>query len=278
MLKKIKSFIFGLFRPKKGRKIRIGVQERIIKANLLKLGEKSVEDVMIPRLEIEAVSESATLKELAKFFSKHSRIPLYREDLDDVVKIVHVKDCLEQLIKDPEGKSVETLGLEPVFVPPSKNLLDMLFEMRVSKKHMAVVVDEYGGTCGLVTIEDILEEIVGEISDEHDSYNLEPMLSRMPSGKILIDARIEISAFEEELKLPSILSQDVEDHTMGGLIITLLGRLPQRNELIKHKGFCFEASKITPRSVQKIIVHTIPPRVELMRKGQSQDSDHSGRG
>ena len=260
MLKKIKQLmnVLRISGKDKSERPALNVQERIIKSNLLRLSEKSVGNVMVPRPRIQGIDLEGSLKDAAKLLSYHSRIPVYNKDLDDVKKIIHVKDCLVHFFEKDEHPSLESLGLPPVFVPPSKNLLDMLLEMRRDKRHMAVVVDEYGGTCGLVTMEDILEEIVGEIADEHDTYDPDVAFIKMPGGGVLMDARVEISAFEREFELPPVLSQEVEENTMGGLLVTILGRLPQKNELVKHKGFCFQVAKVTPRSVQKIIVRSVP--------------------
>ena len=177
----------------------IAPDERALIANVLKLRTLTARDVMVPRSDIDAVEIDTSVVDLVKHMtaSGHSRVPVYRGTLDDVLGMVHIKDVLTSVT---EGKQVTLRRLlrKVLFVSPAARTMDMLIEMRAAKTHMALVVDEFGGVDGLVTIEDLIEQIVGEIDDEHDETET-PKLERRPDGAVVADARASIEEFEREV-------------------------------------------------------------------------------
>jgi CBS domain containing-hemolysin-like protein len=207
----------------------INTDERVLLQNILRLRDVTAYDVMVPRADITAVDISTALPELVQLMSReaHSRLPVYRETLDDVVGIVHIKDVLGFFAK-PEEYDLAKITRNALFVSPSMRVLDLLLEMRLARLHMAMVVDEYGGIDGLVTIEDLIESIVGDIQDEHD-VEQPPGLIERPDGSMLADARTDVSDFEK--KVGSILTEEEREQdidTLGGLVVYLAGRMPSR--------------------------------------------------
>lgn len=247
----------------------LSAQERLMLGNLLRFGELKVRDVMVPRAEIIAADEAMPLSELVKLFreAQHSRLPLYRDSLDDPTGLVHVKDVLGQLDASAEGDyclsphaHIGALRRPILFVPPSMRLLDLLLKMQTGHTHLALVIDEYGGTDGLVSIEDIIEEIVGDIADEHD----EDAVSLKPDADgFVADARLDLDDFRRETGLDLATGEAGEDvDSVGGLVISLLGRVPQRGEIIAHPaGFEFEVLEADPRRVRRLRIR--PPRTLL---------------
>ncbi|MBV1900947.1 MAG: CBS domain-containing protein, partial [Kordiimonadaceae bacterium] len=240
----------------------LGDTEREILFNVLEYGALRVDDVMVPRADIIGVPGVATYKELVSIFAdaEHSRIPVFRDTLDDVLGMVHVKDVLK-VVADGEANGSFRIGKirRPVlYVPPSMKAIDLLAKMKKSRTHMAIVVDEYGGTDGLVTVEDIVEEIVGEIEDEHDDVE-EPELMALAGGGYDADARLEIEEMEKVLGvdiLPEAQDEDVA--TLGGLVFTLAGCVPEIGEVILHEtGYKFEILDADPRRISKVRIH--PP-------------------
>ena len=241
-------------------------QERSMLRNILSFGDKRVEDVMAPRADIVAVDHDEPLEELLRILADagHSRIPVYRESLDDPIGMYHIKDLLPMVLemiggKNQADKSLAKLKREVLFVPPSMAVLDLFLKMQTTRIHMALVIDEYGGTDGLLTIEDLVEEIVGEIEDEHDADD-GPFLSRLSEGQYDADARTPI----EELTTlfgDGLLTEDNDEDidTLGGLIFDALGRVPQRSELIKHaSGLEFEILDADPRRIKKVRIRSVP--------------------
>lgn len=238
----------------------IGAQERTLIANVFKLRELTAYDVMVPRADIIAVPNDVSLAHLMMVINKeaHSRLPVYRESLDDVLGMIHVKDVLTFWGRDKDFKLDDILR-KVLFVAPSMRVLDLLLEMRKTRLHMALVVDEYGGVDGLVTIEDLVEEIVGEIEDEHD-VDEGPRLVAQPDGSFVADARLPISEFEE--RLGAILTQEEREadiDTLGGLVVAQAGYLPARGEIITHSsGTEFEVLDADPRRLKRLRVR--PPK------------------
>ncbi len=226
-----------------------------------------VEDVMVPRADIVATENTASLKELSTAFKDagHSRLPVYKETLDDPLGMVHIKDLLPFLLFDAKGrgaksypdKKVVSQILRPVlYVPPSMLAQDLLTRMQARRLHMAIVVDEYGGTDGLVTLEDLVEPIVGDIEDEHDDAEPEVLKTTEPGGKAVweADARITIDDFEDALGRDFATADEEDDvDTLGGLVFTLAGRVPERGEVIRHPdGVEFEVIDADPRRVKRL--------------------------
>ena len=219
--------------------------------NLAGLRGINASDVMIPRVDIVSVAMSDDFNEIVKQLIKtnHSRVPVRNESLDDIVGILHIKDVLANLFLQ-EKKDIKALLRKPIFVSPSISLLDLLYEMRVERRHLALVVDEYGGIDGLVTIEDLVEELVGDIEDEHD-LSTECRLEKMQDGSIVLEARITMDLIEDLLS--SIRKEDLNEEieTLGGFIISIAGRVPVKGEVIKYSpsGLKFEILEADPRKV-----------------------------
>ena len=243
--------------------------ERVMLANLLKFGELRLKDVMVPRAAIIAVDETVSMNDLVQLFreAQHSRLPMYRETLDDPTGLVHVKDVLALLQDAPGGgyrlPDVPIAGLRrPIlFVPPSMRALDLLLKMQTSHTHLALVIDEYGGTDGLVSIEDIIEEIVGDIADEHDD---EPMALKREGDSFVADARMELEDFAEAAGFALPAPDDNEGvDSLGGFVVSHLGRVPQRGEIVEGPaGFIFEVLEADPRRVKRLRIR--PPREDAV--------------
>jgi magnesium and cobalt transporter len=227
--------------------------ERNLLANILNLRDRSAEDVMVPRADIIAVESRATLPEVIEVMTEkgHSRLPVYRETLDDAIGMVHIKDVLAWRGEDAAFRLSKILR-RVLFVAPSMEVLELLLEMRAKRSHMALVVDEFGGVDGLLTIEDVVEEIVGEIEDEHDR-DLEPNLVLRADGTIDADARAPVEVLEERFG-PTLSDEEREDiDTLGGLVVSLAGRVPIRGELIAHpSGVEFEVLEADPRRIRRL--------------------------
>ena len=242
-------------------------QERVMLANMLSFGELKVSDVMVPRARIMAVDEDTPMAELVALFrdAKHSRLPVYRENLDDPSGLVHVKDVLALLELDADGcyrlkpAAIKEIRRPILFAPPSMRALDLLLKMQASHTHLALVIDEYGGTDGLVSIEDIIEEIVGDIADEHDD---ETPAFRRDGEDFIADARLDLEEFKNETGIDLTIADADEDvDSLGGLVVWLLGRLPQRGEIVAHPaGYEFEVLEADPRRVKRL----------LIRRGETQ--------
>lgn len=229
--------------------------------NILSFGELRVDDVMVPRADIVAVDIGASLEELLTLCreNSHSRMPVFKDTLDEPVGMVHIKDVLGWLANNANDKSsfdLRVVRRSVLFVPPSMPARDLLLKMQSSRIHLALVVDEYGGTDGLVSIEDLVEEIVGEIEDEHDVAERPPLVE-LGDGTIDAMARAPIEDLEEMLGT-SLLSPDDDDDadTLGGLVFSLVGRVPQRGELVAHpSGIEFEIRDADPRKIKRLRIH-----------------------
>ena len=219
--------------------------------NLAGLRGITASDVMVPRVDIVSVAMTDDFNEIVKQLiqTNHSRVPVRNESLDDIAGILHIKDVLANLFLK-EKQDIKKLLKKPIFVSPSKSLLDLLYEMRIKRRHLALVVDEYGGIDGLVTIEDLVEELVGEIEDEHD-LSSECRLEKLEDGSIVVEARIIINLLEGFIE--SIRKDDLNEEieTLGGFIISIAGRVPVKGEVIKYSpsGLKFEILDADPRKV-----------------------------
>jgi magnesium and cobalt transporter len=231
--------------------------ERILLGNVLRLRDKSAYDVMLPRADIVAMPEDLTLDQAIRVIQKegHSRFPVYRGNLDEIVGMVHIKDVFAAVGRDPSSFTLKSVLRKPLLVVPTVPVLDLLLQMRAARIHMALVVDEYGGIDGLITIEDLVETIVGDISDEHDEVATPTMVER-PDGTLELDARTTIEAFET--RLGPILTEEeraADIDTVGGLVFTLAGRVPARGELISHaSGLEFRVLEADPRRIRRLRV------------------------
>ena len=250
-------------------------QERGMLLNILRFGKLTVEDVMVPRADIIAVEESITIDELMRVFrqAEHSRLPVYHETLDDPRGMIHIRDLMSWITAEAEtaegsglelsavdlGRTVGAINItrEILYVPASMPVLDLLLRMQLSRRHLALVVDEYGGTDGLVSIEDLVEEVVGEIEDEHDVAD-EPLIREDPRLGLVADARTPIEDLERHLGVELVSPEEEEDiDTLGGLVFSLSGRIPSRGELVRHpNGIEFEVLDADPRRIKKLRIHT----------------------
>jgi len=234
--------------------------ERQIIENAISLNELTVADVMAPRADIDGVDVADGVKGAVHKASQtyHSRLPIFRGGLDDTIGMIHVKDLMVAMTGDPPVTELEPLLRDVLFVVPSMRVIDLLLQMQVSRTHMAIVVDEYGGVDGLVTVEDVVEEIIGEMRDEHDA-EATPELVDEPGGTIIADARASLEDFEERVGF--ILTEDEREEidTVGGLAVTLIGRVPTRGEIIGHpSGLEFEVLEGDPRRVRSLRIRNLP--------------------
>ena len=236
--------------------------ERALIANVLRLRGTTADDVMVPRADIVAMRVDVTLEQaLAQIRTDgHSRLPVFREQLDDIVGMVHIKDVIGYIGR-PEAFSLEALLRRPLMVAPQLPVLDLLLLMRQSRMHLALVIDEYGGIDGLVTIEDLVETIVGDIADEHDEV-LGPMITERPDGSLDVDARLGVEDFET--RVGPILTEDEREadiDTVGGLVFTLAGRVPAKGEVISHpSGTEFRILDSDPRRIRRLRVRKVSPQ------------------
>ena len=234
----------------------LDVQERALLANVLKLRGKTASDVMVPRADIVAIEESLTLEQAIRLIQRegHSRLPVYREQLDEIVGMVHINDVFASVGRNGPF-SLSAVLRKPLFVVPSVPVLDLLLQMRQARMHLALVIDEYGGVDGLVTIEDVVETIVGDISDEHDEDNT-PRIIERPDGTIDLDARTPVEYFESkvgQLLTDEERGQDID--TVGGLVFTLAGRVPAKGELVSHSsGLEFRVLEADARRIRRLRV------------------------
>jgi CBS domain containing-hemolysin-like protein len=239
----------------------IDADERALLERILNLHELSVEDVMVPRVDIVAVEEKTPLDTVVQVMTKdaHSRLPVYRRNLDDVMGMVHIKDILAQQGSRRPFRLNKILR-KVLFAAPSMKVMELLAQMRETRIHMAFVVDEFGGIDGLVTIEDLVEEIVGDIEDEFDETEA-PQMKSEGRGVMLADARVTIEDFEERYG-PLVSDEERDDiDTLGGLVAALAGRVPSRGELVTHPGgYEFEVVDADRRRVRKLRVRNLPPR------------------
>lgn len=238
-------------------------QERALIGNVLRLRDITADDVMVPRPDIVAMKIDLPLEAALTFIREegHSRMPVYREHLDDVAGMVHIKDVFG-FTGDPAGFSLEKILRKPLLVAPQIRVLDLLLQMRQTHIHLALVVDEYGGIDGLVTIEDLVETIVGDISDEHDEAE-GPMLTERSDGSYDINARLPVEMFED--KLGNVLSDEERNadiETVGGLVFNLAERVPARGEIIIH-----------PAGVEFLVLDADAMRIRKLRARRVKPED-----
>jgi len=259
-------------------------EERLLLRNILRLREVRIDDVMVPRADIDAVDQETSLGNLLRLFldSGHSRMPVYLETLDDPRGMVHIKDLMAFITKatvvgtDEAGGAdgADTFDLSQIdlsvplsatglvrsvlFVPPSMRALDLMAKMQASRMQMALVIDEYGGTDGLVSLEDLVEEVVGDIEDEHDDGD-EPALEAIAEGVWVADARIDLEDAAEAIGEEFDVGELIEEvDTLGGLVFTAAGRIPVRGELLfspQLPGFEFEVLDADPRRIKRLRIY-----------------------
>ncbi|MAR64141.1 MAG: hypothetical protein CMP43_03945 [Rickettsiales bacterium] len=228
--------------------------------NVINLNNKCIEDVMIPRADIDAVSIETTLNDLVNFIdkTKHSRIPVFENNLDKVLGMIHIRDLFEKIhqrnTKKKGTKVAKKMIRKILFSSPSMKVIDLLLKMRSEQIHMAIVIDEFGGTNGIVTIEDLVEEIVGEIKDEHDFEEVDE-IKKISKKSFEISARISLEEFEKRLNVKLNIDERDEIDTLGGFIFFLLGRIPGRGEVVSYKkNIEFTIIEADTRRIKRILV------------------------
>jgi putative hemolysin len=233
----------------------VNEDEREMIESVMELRDSDVEEIMTPRTEIRAVPTDCTLAELKDLIGKigHSRIPIFEETIDNIVGIIYAKDLLH--VDDTAAFDARATMREALFVPETKNLSELLNEFRTRKVHMAIVLDEYGGTAGLVTIEDILEEVVGEIVDEYDQDEPAAM-TRIDAATVEIDARMRVDELNEELGLTLPEVDDYE--TIGGFVFSTMGHIPQVGERCTHQGVEIQVIDAEPRRINRLRLRMTP--------------------
>jgi CBS domain containing-hemolysin-like protein len=230
--------------------------ERQMLRNLLHFGEQTAGDICVTRGDIIAVPSGISFDELVRAFADagHSRLPVYGESLDAVVGMVHIKDVFMASVDATRDRSIGALMRDPLFVPESMGVIELLARMRSQRMHLAIVVDEFGGTEGLVTIEDVVEEIVGEIEDEHDEAE-RGMLTMLDEGLWEADARLELEELAEAVDARLSSDKDEVD-TVGGLVFLLAGHIPHKGECVTHpSGWKLEAIDSDPRRIIRVRLH-----------------------
>jgi CBS domain containing-hemolysin-like protein len=235
----------------------LSATEREMLKNLLHFGELTADDAAVPRSDIIAIAETASFDDLVAAFVEagHSRLPVYRETLDDIIGMIHVKDVFAILAGAAERPTeIAALMRQPRYVPQSMRALELLADMRASRTHLAIVLDEYSGTDGLVTIEDLMEEIVGDIEDEHDDEP-EELVIASGDGTWDVDARVELEDLADQLdaRLEDV-DEDVD--TIGGLAVVLAGQVPAVGDILTHSsGWRIEVVEADERRVAKVRLH-----------------------
>jgi CBS domain containing-hemolysin-like protein len=271
----------------------LSAQERGMLRRILRFGKLTVEDVMVPRADIIAVDDTVTADELMRVFrqAEHSRLPVYHETLDDPRGMIHIRDLMSWITEQAEAGETAGLDLgkvdlqrtvasmnitrELLYVPGSMAVLDLLLKMQTTRLHLALVVDEYGGTDGLVSIEDLVEEVVGEIADEHDVED-EPLIRTDPRLGLIADARMPVEELEQHLGIELVEGEQEEDiDTLGGLVFSIAGRIPARGELVRHpSGVEFEVLEADPRRIKKLRIH-MPPQAGEAEAGAAKPESQS---
>lgn len=257
----LEEFIEEAENDENGAQSPLARHERSLVTNVLNLRDATVLDVMVPRADIVAIDINTSQADLLALLSQKqfSRIPVYRETMDDILGTIHIKDIIAALAQGRQVE-IEELVREAPIVSPAMPVLDLMLMMKHMKKHMALVVDEFGGIDGLVTIGDVIEAIIGEIEDEHATYD-EPKLRANKDGSILADGRYDIEELEK--KYGSLLTEDEREDidTLGGLAFELAGRIPARGEILTHgSGMVLEIVDADPRRVKKILLRNIPQK------------------
>ncbi|MFZ5618743.1 MAG: hemolysin family protein [Pseudomonadota bacterium] len=262
------DFAEGLDETTREAAMRLPRARREMIERVIAFDEKRVADVMAPRADIVAVDMETPLDGLIKAFAEagHSRLPVYRGDLDDPIGMVHIKDVIALIANPPTAKGDDEPILKKIrrtvlYVPPSMRVTDLLLRMQASRVHMALVIDEFGGTDGLLTIEDLVEEIVGDINDEHDVDETPAIVARQGGGWEA-DGRVEFAELSATTGI-TLQSESEGVDTIGGFVVDFAGRVPQRGEILSHpSGFDFEIIEADARKIRKVRIRRTPAPAE----------------
>ena len=236
--------------------IDLSSKEKSILSNILSINKLKADDVMIPRASIVAISQDSSFQNIIDTIDKesHSRMPVFRKDLDDVLGMIHIKDIIKFSGSNHNGFNIKKIMREVLFVPPTMPVMNLLLKMQATKLHMALVIDEHGGTDGLITIEDVIEEIVGEIEDEHDKDD-DFNFKKIDSNTFEAKADMTLDDFNHESNL-SIVEENVD--TLGGYVFSKINRVPYAGEVIKvDNAYQFEIIEADPRKIKKIRIFKI---------------------
>ena len=236
--------------------IDLSSKEKSILSNILSINKLKADDVMIPRASIVAISQDSSFQNIIDTIDKesHSRMPVFRKDLDDVLGMIHIKDIIKFSGSNHNDFNIKKIMREVLFVPPTMPVMNLLLKMQATKLHMALVIDEHGGTDGLITIEDVIEEIVGEIEDEHDKDD-DFNFKKIDSNTFEAKADMTLDDFNHESNL-SIVEENVD--TLGGYIFSKINRVPYAGEVIKlDNTYQFEIIEADPRKIKKIRIFKI---------------------
>ena len=265
---KMRESLENIIEESEGPHRELAREERSMLLNLLNFGELKVIDVMVPRADIIAVEADTPLNELVRVFrdAQHSRLPVYGETLDDPRGMVHIKELIGLALPDDGVRrptSISDVRRDVLFVPPSMPVVDLLVKMQATRIHMALVIDEYGGTDGLVSIEDLVEQIVGEIEDEHDTDESALLVARKDGG-FDASARTPREDVEKAVGFPLVDEEQAEEiDTLAGLVFSLVGRVPQRGEILVHPaGVEFEVLDADPRRLKRLRIRATKPKDE----------------
>ena len=237
----------------------IGEQERALIHSIVEFGETTVREVMVSRVDVQSMSTDASLDDALDLIREtgHSRFPLYREHIDNVLGVVYAKDLLPTIEGDGATPDWAALARRPLFVPPGKTLDDMLADFQQSSTHMAIVVDEYGGTAGLVTLEDLLEEVVGEIRDELDGPEDELPIHAVAPGVFRTEARVDLDDLSEAVGV-ELDTDDYDFETLGGLILHLTGDIPAPGDQIEHAGLLLHVETVEENRIHDVRIERLP--------------------
>jgi CBS domain containing-hemolysin-like protein len=232
-------------------------EEKEMIDSIFEFGETTVREIMVPRIDMVCVEVTTDLDDLVKKIQEagHSRIPVYQERIDNIVGIIHAKDLIPYLLNSHKPKNLKELARPAYFVPESKKIDELLREFQQEKTHMAIVVDEYGGTAGLVTLEDVIEEIVGEIQDEYDKE--QPLVRKIGENIWAVDARIDIAEFNETL--PEPIPEDEDYESLGGFLFSVTGSVPEERETISYGPYTFQVEKLEGQRIVNVKVIYRPP-------------------
>lgn len=245
--------------------------ERAMIHSIFEFGETEVHEIMVPRTDMVCVEEGTSLRVLTRLIKEkgHSRIPLYREDVDNILGIIHAKDLLPYLTNEGSKRlDLKALARPAYFVPETKRLQNLLKEFQQEKSHMAIVVDEYGGTAGLVTLEDVIEEIVGDIQDEYDQEL--PLYRKIDENSFLVDAKIDLHELNEELKID--LPTEGEYESLGGFILSLTGYVPEEKEVVNYGNYTFIVEKIIRNRIVRVKLSISEPQLQQVEKSKENET------
>ena len=260
-------------RVERGDKVLVDPDELGLLKNLFRLRDVRAGEIRIPTIDITGISVDASYEELKRLMTeeKFTRLPVFEHTLDNIIGVIHVKDILCAMMEEEEISVKKLMTGSILFVPSSVRALDLLREMQAKKAQMAIIIDEYGGTDGLITLEDLLEEIVGEIEDEHDALDEAPVLHRIGNSVIQADARILLKDLEKMIG-PFMTKEEREEFvdSVGGLVFHLAGRLPRVGEKVEHSsGMVFQVLDVAARHIKKVKITKFNKRKKQEKEKRS---------